>query len=454
MSDAAGQPGKSAAKKGRTALMLGGGAPNFPLMAGALLAFHKKGVKFDLISMTGAGSVLGLIYLAPKGLTQEQALENAVNYGIADALYAMLPINYKMFQKSGYRADRFREACDANPYLQRMMNQIGMNDADKLRSDAVQFMLAMMCPTDLNLYSTGLCAHAPFIEHVVDFAKLKEQPIDCVLNAYCIEDRKVREWRKDVIDVHHFRASLSFPFIYPPYRVDGKHYFEGAAYEALNLGGIGVDEDPNSLDLFPDNDDNPEHHHAHLDRVIVFNIMTRDLIKRPRNLWDAYGQSIILPLVANAQNEEKFIRIWQQYGHLFGPLKNVESGRADGRRPGTDRCGSVAAGPRQCAAGGRGPAGHHGGDATREAAAEDLRCELRHSRRSSGTDAGMEALQSGVPVQSRHSNRGSLRRRSSRAGRVSPAAISRLRESLQSSDWRQARPCPARLVVAACRGRG
>ena len=138
MSEAASQPGKVVPTKPRTALMLGGGAPNFPLMAGALLAFHRAGVQFDLISMTGAGSVLGLIYLSPKGLSREQALENAVNYGIADALYAMLPINYKMFQKSGYRADKFREACDNNPYLQRMMQQTGMSDADKLRSDAVQ----------------------------------------------------------------------------------------------------------------------------------------------------------------------------------------------------------------------------------------------------------------------------------------------------------------------------
>ncbi len=169
--------GQNGQKKGRTVLMLGGGAPNFPLMAGALLAFHRGGIGFDLISMTGAGSVLGLIYLSPKGLTREQALENAVNYGIANSLYAMLPVNYKMFQKSGYRADRFREYCNNNPYLQRIMNQYGMNEGDKLRSDAVQFMLAMMCPTDLNLYSTGLCAHAPFIEHVVDFAGLRE-PID------------------------------------------------------------------------------------------------------------------------------------------------------------------------------------------------------------------------------------------------------------------------------------
>jgi NTE family protein len=308
-------PGK---KKGRTTLILSGGAPNFPMMAGALLALHRAGVKFDLISMTGAGSVLGLIYLAPKDMTQVEALENTVNYGIADALYAMLPVNYKMFQKGGYRADRFRQYCNSNPYLRRVMDQRGMNRGDKLRSDAMQFMLAAMCPSDLNIYSTGLCAHAPFIEHVVDFTKLKTQPIDCVLNAYCIEDKKVREWRKEEIDVHHFRASLSFPFLYPPYRVDGKHYYEGAAYEALNLGGIGFDDDPDDLDLFPDSEGE-----QHLDRIIVFDIMNGDLVKRPRNLWEAYGQSIILPLVANARNEEKFIQIWQSYGHLFGPLKTV-----------------------------------------------------------------------------------------------------------------------------------
>ncbi len=91
-------------------------------------------------------------------------------------------------------------------------------------------------------------------------------------------------------------------------------------------------EDPDSEEIFPDNDDNPDHHHPHFDNIIVFNIMTRDLIKRPRNLWDAYGQSIILPLVANAQNEEKLLRIWQSYGHLFGPLKNANPDHPEDRK--------------------------------------------------------------------------------------------------------------------------
>ena len=55
---------------GKTALFLGGGAPNFTLMSGALLALHEKGIRFDIVSMAGAGAVVGLMYLVPKGMTR------------------------------------------------------------------------------------------------------------------------------------------------------------------------------------------------------------------------------------------------------------------------------------------------------------------------------------------------------------------------------------------------
>ena len=54
---------------GKTALFLGGGAPNFTLMSGALLALHEKGIRFDIVSMAGAGAVVGLMYLVPKEMT-------------------------------------------------------------------------------------------------------------------------------------------------------------------------------------------------------------------------------------------------------------------------------------------------------------------------------------------------------------------------------------------------
>jgi len=43
--------------KSRTALVLGGGAPNSALMAGALAAFQEEGVTFDVVSTSGAGGL-------------------------------------------------------------------------------------------------------------------------------------------------------------------------------------------------------------------------------------------------------------------------------------------------------------------------------------------------------------------------------------------------------------
>ena len=300
---------------GKTALVLGGGAPNFTLMAGALLAFHRANVKFDLISMAGGGAVLGLTYLAPKGdITSEEALLNTPNIGVSDIIYAAMPINYKVFNKPGHDAEVFRHWFSANPAVRPWLNQHGMTNAQKLYSDQLQMLGAIMCPSNLNIYSKGMCAHAPFIQELVDFNKLAASPIDCVVNAYCIEDQAVVEFEKSELDIHAFRASLSFPFIYPPYRFKGKHYYEGAAYQALNFRDAAA--------------------RRGIDRIIIFNVMTTQLIRRPRNLWDAYGQSIILPLVANAQNELAMIEHWQTHGHAVanGPATSHLQMTSSGQR--------------------------------------------------------------------------------------------------------------------------
>src|SRR5262249_39309472 len=193
---------------GKTALVLGGGAPHLTLKSGALLALHRSGMRFDLVSMAGGGAVVGLLYLAPKGLGPEQALENTVNFGISDAIYAACPVNYKMFSKAGASADEFRSYWWSLPAVQAAMNQYGMTGEDKVFSDLILLAGAMMCPTEVNYFSTGFCAHAPFIEHVVDFERLKSTPTDCLLSAYCIDDDRISIFRKAQIDVHHFRAAL------------------------------------------------------------------------------------------------------------------------------------------------------------------------------------------------------------------------------------------------------
>ena len=173
---------------------------------------------------------------------------------------------------------------------------------EKLNSDWLLLNGAMACPTDVNFFSRGLCGHVPLIENLVDFEALQNVEPDFTLTAYCIEDREVVEFNKAEVGVHQFRAALSFPFIYPPYRIGDNHYYEGAAVESLSLVSV------------------MEEFRGKVDQIIVFDVLTKDLIHRPRNLMDAYAQSIIVPLVANAEKELAIFEYWAETGCPILPL--------------------------------------------------------------------------------------------------------------------------------------
>jgi NTE family protein len=276
-------------RKGKTALFLGGGAPNFTLMSGALLALHEARIprKFDIISMAGAGAVVGLMYLAPKaGLTKQRALKNTVNFGISDAIYEMLPINYKTFAKSGPSADAFNEFWFSLPIVQEAMrmHDRDMSDEERLWADWLLFLGAAMCPTDLNFFSKGICEHPKFIEEFIDLKKVRNIRTKIEINAFDIKRHEIHDFKnrdlarrpKDTL-----RAALSFPFIYPPHELGGRVYYEGAAFQTLNK--------LNSI--------------KEIDRFIILNPLRANLIQEPDNLWDAYTQSIIMPVVGIAESE-------------------------------------------------------------------------------------------------------------------------------------------------------
>ncbi|HEY6675866.1 MAG TPA: patatin-like phospholipase family protein [Terrimicrobium sp.] len=270
---------------GKTALFLGGGAPNLTLMSGALLALHEEGqAKFDIIAMAGAGAVVGLIYLAPNGgLSKKRALENTVNFGISDAIYEMFPVNYKAFAKSGPSADAFNKLWFSLPPVRRAMRQHDMTDREKLWADWLLFLGAAMCPTDLNFFSKGFCEHPRFIEDLIDFRELRHVRANIEISAFDIKKHKIVDFknRPKPIGPEELRAALSFPFIYPPYELDGRLYYEGAAFEALNA--------PEDIDK--------------IDKFIVLNPLRSNLVRAPDNLWDAYTQSIIMPVVGLAESE-------------------------------------------------------------------------------------------------------------------------------------------------------
>ncbi len=301
---------------GKITLVLGGGAPNLTLMSGALAALHDQGCCFDVVSMAGGGAVVGLCYLAPKNMTPAEALRNTMNLGVSDAIYSIFPINYKIFSKGGPLSAKFRHGWDHIPPVWRAEHQYGMRPLEKLQSDMLLFAGAMATPTDVNYFSRAICAHFPFIEQLVDFDRLRRSAgPDLLLNAYCMDTKTVVEFDRSCLDVHHFRAALSFPFLYAPYEINGRLYLEGAAFSCLNLINLAN----NYVKVMPVARSDRAAKTTDPDKFILFDVLTRDLIHPPRNLWDAYTQSIIVPLIADAAKEQLIFEIWLETG-VIHPL--------------------------------------------------------------------------------------------------------------------------------------
>lgn len=311
------------------ALVLGGGAPNLTLMAGAVAALDDAGVKFDVVSTSGAGMLIGLLYAAPKGRDRAAALQNTVNMGVHDAIYRFFPVNFKVFHKPGTLAQAYtkfwqiaadnRKAIEGPagdfrdqwlkmlsasplfaPWAEAWKQFLGKfsspdnksGDAQRFFDDWAALMLATFCPTDLSAASQGMCQPAPFVEQAVDFSKLKEFEGDFYMSAYCIESGEMEIFEKKEITIEQFQAALAFPLIYAPFKMNGMTYLEGAAKDTLNFKGL--------------LEKRKRKGHPVIDTIVVLDVLgMKELIAEPRGLYDAWVKSIIVPLTAIAEDDIK-----------------------------------------------------------------------------------------------------------------------------------------------------
>lgn len=271
----------------RTALIISGGAPNATLVGGALEAFHDLGLKFDVISMAGAGALLGLMYCAPKNGDVTSTLRGLIELGVADPLYEAFPVNFKVFNKPGALADFYRRTLAVNPLVQKVMNWPAKDPVSQFVKDSTELVFASVCPTDLNPLSTGLCAHVPFAEEIIDFEKLPKVAPELYVNAYNLSAQAMQNFDKKSLTTQHLQAALSFPFLYPPTEIDGEFFIEGAALDCLNFKGL--------LERHPE-----------LEEIVVFDILGAErLLRAPKDLYDAWVMSIITPLVEIARDDLK-----------------------------------------------------------------------------------------------------------------------------------------------------
>lgn len=290
--------------RSRTALVLGGGAPNMALMAGALAALYDRGVSFDVVSCSGAGSLAGLLWLAPNGSNPADALRSVKSMSVADTIYRQFPVNYKVFQKPGTWADMWRRAMAANPLFAMNVKEYDQSPPYALVMDAMLLWAATLSPSGLNADSWGLCQPTPFVEQIIDFEGLKNIRPHFYLNAYNATKEIIDNFTKQEITPEHFHAALAFPFIYGPYRLNGDLYYEGAVVDCLNFKDL--------VEL-----------HTGLESIVVFDVLGSDtLIRAPRNLYDSWVLSMIIPLVKTAEDNLE----------LFALKHNKGWRRADGAK--------------------------------------------------------------------------------------------------------------------------
>jgi NTE family protein len=277
--------------------VLSGGAPTAPLMAGALAALDQKGKTFDIVVASGGGALIGLLFVAPRGRSPAQALRDFTEVGIADDIYRFLPIDFKAFRKRSpllgpihHWAQLFKigiRSPQESEVVAPPQRPHGLNRLRRSYNDAVDMFAGLVTPSTVSYFSLGLCEPFPFIEDIIDFDRLKRFPGEFFMNAFNLTDHKMELFAKPEITLAHFKAALAYPFIYPPGLVKGKWYSEGALQEPITFG---------DLLSRPDRDE--------IGTVVLIDILgslARHLIRKPRNIWDAYGISMLAPVAALAK---------------------------------------------------------------------------------------------------------------------------------------------------------
>jgi hypothetical protein len=281
-----------------------------------------------MIYTSGGSALIGLLLVAPMGQTPYQALYGLVDLmGVHDAIYTLLPIGYKTFFKPGpftrplYRwGQRFKfgefpfgpisgvasnRRLDAvrklyNDWVESWMN-VREGSYRRLYNDWIDLWISLMTPTTLNHFSQGMCAPFPFLDDMVDFHKLSLFPGEFYMNAYNLTDQRMEEFSKDQITPAHFRAALAYPSMYPPAEINGKLYSEGADRDPINFGNlIGRENSGGRLDS------------AAIKTIVLIDIMGSlepYLVREPRNLREAYGISIMTPVVALARKNLEHFKV-------------------------------------------------------------------------------------------------------------------------------------------------
>ncbi len=267
------------------AVLASGGAPNLHLAAGALCAFYEKRISFDVVATSGAGALAGLLYAVPKTEGgQVEALRQTVDINVADAIYQILPMNYKVFSKVGPFSQLFWQLGQSIPGRNAKIEDPHWAAIKRLYFDSIDFMVAALTPTTLNYFSKSVCTRVGVIDDLIAWDRLHAYKKEFFLNVFDLNTQRLERFGKQHLTADRFWAALAMPWLFPPASVGGKTYTEGASH------------DPSALEALRPGD------LRGVDKIIALDTVGPDLWTNPDNIYDALQLAIIDPIVALAEN--------------------------------------------------------------------------------------------------------------------------------------------------------
>jgi predicted acylesterase/phospholipase RssA len=116
------------------------------------------------------------------------------------------------------------------------------------------------------------------------------------VNAYNLQTKELEQFDNHDLSPIKVRAAISFPFIYPPQEIDGTPYCEGADIDPVNFPGL--------LSVFERQ--SVKKRHVYL--CDILGSLEKDIVCSPRDLWEAFGLSLVVPVVSLAKKNVEIFK--------------------------------------------------------------------------------------------------------------------------------------------------
>jgi predicted acylesterase/phospholipase RssA len=256
------------------------------LMSGVMRGFIKEEFEFDVVSTSGIGGLIGLLYLAPKGKERDEALAELPNLFVSDLLHAFVPLNFKLFYKNSPFAQLWYEIREQLPKIP--VAPGSRSPVARFINDGMELVASALTPPSMESYRNALLSQISMLEERVDFDRLRDPAVvreRFFLNAFDLSEQAQRIFGNRNVGNEHiaadaFRAAQAMFLLFPPERVRGRLFTTGATHDPTGLQAIWLNERDN------------------LDMVIALDPLGPAIWRHPVNIHDAFQLMLLNPIVA------------------------------------------------------------------------------------------------------------------------------------------------------------